>query len=140
MLWKNNMAEIAKFVHHGASTITPKILKGVYKKLPFLKLKFSEINDAKYPHLSAQLEFLADVVEDFAEGVEEDMPYSAVAAATFALIYANRQMDLIPDTIPEFGRADDSGVVRAVLIDYEKSLAAYAERHKVRFDRVSVRP
>jgi len=134
------MAEIAKFVHHGASLISPKILKGVYKKLPMLKLKFAEIDDPKYPHLYAQLEFLADVVEDYAEGIEEELPYAVTAAATFALIYAHRQTDLIPDNIPEYGRADDSAVVRAVLIEHEKALAAYADRHKLRFDRISVRP
>lgn len=134
------MAEIVKFVHHGASMITPKVLKGVHKKLPLLKLKFAGIDDPKYPHLYPQLEFLADVVEDFAEGVEEDLPYTTVAAATFALVYAHRQLDLIPDTIPEYGRADDSGVVRAVLIEHEKVLAAYAERHKMSFNKVSVKP
>jgi uncharacterized membrane protein YkvA (DUF1232 family) len=129
------MAEIAQFVQHGAATITPKILKGVYKKLPMLKLKFADLNDPRYPHLSEQLMFLADVVEDFAEGVEEDVPYGVVARAAFAIIYANRQMDLIPDSVPEFGHADDSGVVRAVLILNEKILVAYAARHKIKFDR-----
>ncbi len=69
------MSETAKFMHHGAASITPNILKGVHKKLPFLKLKFNELNDPAFPHLPDQLEFLADVVEDFAEGVEDDLPY-----------------------------------------------------------------
>ena len=120
--------------------ITPKILKGVHKKLPFLKLKFAELDDPRYPHLSDQLEFIADVVEDFAEGAEEDLPYTTLAAATFALIYANRQMDLIPESIPEFGHADDSGVVRAVLIEHEKVLAAYAIRHKLKFEKSLLAP
>jgi uncharacterized membrane protein YkvA (DUF1232 family) len=129
------MAEIAQFVQHGASTITPKILKGVYKNLPMLKLKFADLNDSRYPHLGEQLMFLADVVEDFAEEADEELTYGVVARAVFALLYANRQMDLIPDTIPEFGHADDSGVVRAVLIANEKLLMAYAARHKIKFDR-----
>jgi len=134
------MAEIAKFVHHGTSMITPKILKGVHKRLPFLKLKFTEFDDPAFPHLSDQLEFLADVIEDFAEGVEEDLPYATVAAATFALVYADRQIDLIPDAIPAVGHADDSAVVRAILMENEKVLAAYAERHKMKWDAVSIKP
>jgi uncharacterized membrane protein YkvA (DUF1232 family) len=130
------MPEIAKFVHRGASMITPKVLKGVHKKLPFLKLKFAELNDPKYPHLSDQLEFLADVVEDFAEGAEEELPYNTVASATFALIYADRQFNLIPETVPIYGHADDSGVVRVVLIENEKVLADYAIRHKLKFEKV----
>ena len=114
------MAEIAKFVHRGAAMITPKILKGVHKRLPFLKLKFTEFDDPAYPHLSDQLEFLADVVEDFAEGVEEDLPYAVVVDATFALIYADRQVDLIPEPLPSSDLADDSAVVRPVLAEHEK--------------------
>ena len=62
------MSEIVEFVHHGAAQITPKILRGVHKKLPFLKMEFTQIDAPKYPHLVEQLEFLADVVEDFADG------------------------------------------------------------------------
>ena len=134
------MAEVVKFVHHGTAMITPAILKGVHRKLPFLKLKFAEINDPKFPHLVNQLEFLADVVEDFAEGVEDSIPYVVVAAATFALVYAHREFDLIPDSIPEFGHADDSVVVRAVLIEHEKVLSDYADRHKMNWNRISVKP
>jgi len=120
--------------------ITPKIVKGVYKKLPLLKLKFASIDDPKYPHLYDQLEFLADLIEDYAEGAEEEVPLVTVSAAAFALIYAHRAMDLIPDSIPEFGHADDSAVVRAVLIEHEKVLAAYAQRHKLKFNKATFNP
>ncbi|MGA2542802.1 MAG: hypothetical protein ABSG78_14735 [Verrucomicrobiota bacterium] len=120
--------------------ITPQILKGVHKRLPFLKLKFTEFDDPAFPHLSEQLEFLADVVEDFAEGVEEELPYSTVVAATFALVYADRQVDVIPDALPEAGFANDSAVVRSVLIEHEKVLAAYALRHNMQWDAVSIKP
>lgn len=134
------MSEIAKFVRHGAAQITPRILRGVHKKLPLLKVEFATINAPKYPHLVDQLEFLADVVEDFAEGAADDLPYIAVASAVFALVYAHRQMDLIPDTVPEFGHADDSGVVRAVLIENERVLADYAAKQGVNWATITVGP
>jgi uncharacterized membrane protein YkvA (DUF1232 family) len=134
------MAELAKFVQRGATMITPKILKGVHKRLPFLKLKFTEFDDPEFPHLSDQLEFMADVVEDFVEGVEEDLPYATVIDVTFALIYADRQAELMPEPTPELGFADDSAVVRFVLQLHEKVLAAYADRHKMKWEEVSVRP
>ncbi len=87
-----------------------------------------------------QLEFLANVIEDFAEGVEDDMPYVTAASAVFALLYADRQFDVIPDAIPQFGHADDSAVVRTVLIENEKILSAYAERHKLKWDAVTLKP
>jgi uncharacterized membrane protein YkvA (DUF1232 family) len=47
---------------------------------------------------------------------------------------------LIPGAIPEFGHADDSAVVRTVLIEHEKVLIAYAERHKMNWDAITVNP
>jgi uncharacterized membrane protein YkvA (DUF1232 family) len=135
-----SVAEVANFVHRGTASITPNILKGVHKKLPFLKLKFTELDNAAFPHLPDQLEFLANVVEDFAEGVEETLPYLTVAAAVFALIYAQRQFDIVPDSVSEFGHADDSAVVRAVLLEHEKVLLAYAGRHKMNWDDITVEP
>jgi uncharacterized membrane protein YkvA (DUF1232 family) len=134
------MSEIAKFVHSGASRITPRILAGVHKKLPLLKVEFAQINAPKFPHLVDQLEFLADVVEDFAEHAVDDLPYVTLANAAFALIYAHRQMDLIPNSIPEFGHADDSGVVRAVLIEHERVLANYAAERGIDWRKITVQP
>jgi len=134
------MSEVAKFVHHGASRITPCVLKGVHKKLPFLKVEFATINAPKYPHLVDQLEFLADVVEDFAEGAVDDLPYVTVASAAFALVYTHRQYDLIPDTDPDFGHADDSAVVRTVLIEHERYLSDYASKQGMNWAKITVKP
>jgi uncharacterized membrane protein YkvA (DUF1232 family) len=134
------MSEIAQFVRHGVAQITPKVLRGVHKQLPMLKVEFSQINAPKYPHLVDQLEFLADVVEDFAEGADEDLTYHSVAGAAFALAYAHRRLDLIPDSHPEYGRADDSSVVRAVLIEHEKVFAEFAKRHRLNWSKVTVNP
>ena len=134
------MAEIARFVQHGASKITPIILRGVYKKLPILKVEFAQIDAPKYPHLVDQLEFLANVVEDFVEGTADDLPFCAVSAAAFAVIYKHRQTDLIPDSIPEWGHLDDSSVVRAVLIEHERVLAAFAAKIGVSWSKVTTEP
>jgi uncharacterized membrane protein YkvA (DUF1232 family) len=40
-------------------------------------------------------------------------------------------MDIVPDFVVEYGHADDSSVVRAVLIEHEKDFAAYAQRHEM---------
>jgi uncharacterized membrane protein YkvA (DUF1232 family) len=134
------MSEIAQFVRHGAAQVTPQVLAGVHKKLPFLKIEFAQINAPKYPHLVDQLEFLADVVEDFAEGQVDDLPYMTLAAAVFALTYAHRQFDLIPDSTPELGHADDSSVVRAVLIENERALEKYAAKRGLDWAKVTVKP
>ena len=120
------MPEIANFVNGGAASITPAIAEKVLRQLPQWKLEFTQINAPKFPHLVNQLEFLADAVEDAVEGAYKELPYSAVAQAVFALLYAHKKTSLIPESILDMGRADDSSVVRAVLIQNEKPFAIYA--------------
>ena len=60
------MSEIADFVNHGASYITPVVVEKVLRELPLWKVEFTQINEPKFPHLVDQLEFLADIVEDVA--------------------------------------------------------------------------
>ena len=134
------MSEIVEFLHHGAEQITPKILRGIHKKLPALKLQFAQINAPKFPHLVEQLEFLADVVEDFVEGVEDNLPYVAIAEAAYALVYSHKDSGLIPNHINHIGRADDSALVRAVLIENERVLSEYAERHEFEWSTITVKP
>jgi len=134
------MPEIAKFVNSAAASITPAIAEKVLRQLPQWKLEFTQIRTPHFPHLVDQLEFLADAVEDAVEGAYKDLPYAAVAQAVFALLYAHKKMGIIPDSILELGRADDSSVVRAVLIQNEKTFAAYARAQGVNWQKITSRP
>ena len=134
------MSEIAKFVNSGAASITPAMAEKVLRQLPQWKLEFTQINAPKFPHLVDQLEFLADAVEDAVEGAYKDLPYAAVAQAVFALLYAHKKMGIIPDSILELGRADDSSVVRAVLIQNEKAFAVYAGTQGVNWQKITSQP
>jgi uncharacterized membrane protein YkvA (DUF1232 family) len=134
------MSEIATYVIHGSSQVSPATLEKTLRNLPMWKVEFAAINAPLFPHLVDQLEFLADLVEDVAEGVYKELPYTALAAAVFALIYAHRKADLIPDSVAHLGHADDSSVARAVLILHERAFAKYAEANDVDFDRISSRP
>src|SRR6201996_9851734 len=120
------MSEIVKFVNNGAASITPGLAEKVLRQLPQWKLEFTQISAPKFPHLVDQLEFLADAVEDAVEGAYKDLPYQAVAQAVFALVYAHKKLGVIPDSMMDLGRADDSSVVRAVLIQNEAAFAIYA--------------
>ena len=134
------MSEFVAYVNRGASLVTPRVVENVMRHLPLWKVEFTQINAPKYPHLVDQLEFLAAAVEDFAEGAYKDLPYFAVAEAVFALTYAHNKIDLIPDFMPDLGRADDSSVVRAVLIQNEKVLAKYAEATEVDWSKITSNP
>src|SRR5690606_29830996 len=101
---------------------------------------FAQIDAPKFPHLIAQLQFLANLVEDFADGKADDLPYVVAASACYAIIYVQREADLIPDSVPEFGMSDDSGVVRVVLIEHEKVLAQHAEKLGLSWQSIGVDP
>jgi uncharacterized membrane protein YkvA (DUF1232 family) len=134
------MPEIVEFVRHQAEKITPKHVEGLLHQLPILKAEFAQIHEPKFPHLVDQLSFLADVVEDFAEGADKSIPYITAAEAAFALLYAHRHDDLIPDAIAGLGRADDSSVVRAVLIRHQGPLSRYALAHNIEWSKVTYKP
>ena len=134
------MAEIANFLNRNAEQITPSMVERLIRDLPMWKAEFTQINAPEYPHLVDQLELLADAVEDFAEGAYKDLPYVAFAAAVFALTYAHKKFDIIPDLLPEMGRADDSSVVRAVLIQNEKAFAKYAESQGIGWGKITTAP
>jgi uncharacterized membrane protein YkvA (DUF1232 family) len=134
------MPEIVEFVNRGAASIAPSAVENVVRHLPHWKLEFSQINAPKFPHLVDQLEFLANAVEDAADGTYKDLPYYAVAQAAFALIYAHKKMGIIPDTVLDLGKADDSVVVRAVLIQNEKAFALYAASQDIDWTTVTSQP
>ena len=134
------MSEFAEYVNHGASLVTPRVVDQVLRQLPIWKMEFTQIRAPKFPHLVDQLEFLADAVEDSADGAYKDLPFYAVAQAVFALTYAHKKVDVIPDLIPNLGRADDSSVVRAVLIQNEKWFAKYAAERGMNWAKITSSP
>jgi hypothetical protein len=131
------MSEIAKFVNHGAASITPAVALKVLRQLPQWKLGFTQIDAPKFPHLVDQLEFLADAVEDVVEGAYKELPFVAVAQAVFALVYAHKKTGIIPEGVLELGGADNSSVVRAVLIQNEKAFAIYAGTQGVDWRKIT---
>jgi uncharacterized membrane protein YkvA (DUF1232 family) len=134
------MPEIAKFVNNGASSITPGVAKKVLRQLPQWKLEFTQIHAPLFPHLVDQLEFLANAVEDVVEGAYDELPYEAVSQAVFALIYAHKKGGVIPDSVLSLGYADDSSVVRAVLIQNERAFAIYAGLQGLNWQRITSQP
>ena len=131
------MSEIAKFVNHGSANITPAVAQKVLRQLPQWKLEFTQINAPKFPHLVNQLEFLADAVEDVVEGAYKDLPFVAIAQAVFALAYAHKKTGFILEGVVELGGADNSSVVRTVLIQNEKAFAVYAGKQGVDWSKIT---
>jgi uncharacterized membrane protein YkvA (DUF1232 family) len=87
-----------------------------------------------------QLEFLADAVEDAADGAYKNLPYTALADAAFALLYTHQATDIIPDTLPGIGYKDDSAIVRHVLMRHEKGFGAYADSRGLDWEQITTKP
>ena len=134
------MPEIVDFLNRGAAAISPTVVDKMLRALPQWKLEYTQIYEPLFPHLGYQLDFLANAVEDSAEGAYKELPYYAVAQATFALIYAHKKVGIIPDSVLNLGRADDSSVVRAVLIQNEKAFAIYAASQDVVWTKITSQP
>ena len=134
------MPEIVEFLNRGAASVTPNVMEKVLRSLPQWKLEFTQIYEPLFPHLGSQLDFLANAVEDFAEGAYKDLSYYAIAQATFALIYSHKKVGIIPDAVLNLGRADDSSVVRAVLIQNEKAFAVYAAAQDLEWSKITSQP
>jgi len=134
------MPEIVNFVNRGAASVTPAVAEKVLRQLPQWKLEFTQINAPLFPHLVDQLEFLADAVEDSLEGAYRDLPYMALAQGMFALVYAHKKVGIIPDSVLSLGYADNSSVVRAVLIQNEKAFGAYAGAQGRNWQRITSQP
>jgi len=134
------MPEIVEFLNHGAASISPAVVDKMLRALPQWKLEYTQIYEPLFPHLGHQLEFLANAVEDSAEGAYKELPYYAIAQATFALIYTHKKFGIIPDSVPNLGRADNSSVVRAVLIQNEKAFAIYAASQDQDWSKITSQP
>ncbi len=134
------MPEIVDFLNHGAASISPAVVEKMLRALPQWKLEYTQIYEPLFPHLGHQLEFLANAVEDSAEGAYKELPYYATAQATFALIYAHKRVGIIPDSVLNLGRADDSSVVRAALIQNEKAFAIYAASQDQDWSKITSQP
>jgi uncharacterized membrane protein YkvA (DUF1232 family) len=134
------MPEIAEYVKRGGAAITPRVVAAIVRQIPLWKAEFTQIKSPSHPHLVDQLQFLADAVEDVMEGSDKDLAFEAFAEAVFALTYAHKKVDIIPDFVLHLGHADDSSVVRAVLIQNERAFAQYASRHNINWAKITSQP
>jgi uncharacterized membrane protein YkvA (DUF1232 family) len=58
----------------------------------------------------------------------------------FALRYAAKEIDIIPDFVPEIGYADDSLIVRTVLSRHQDVFRDYCRFRKIRCSKISLAP
>lgn len=130
--------EIVNFVIKGSRSVTPREAEKFRQHLPTLKIKVETIDAPEFPKLRRRLRFLIELFEDVLDGEFVDLPYTAFAETAFALDYTLRGNDIIPDSLPGLGYADDASIVGAVFMRYETQLAAYAAEKSIDWQEVSI--
>lgn len=106
-----------RFVEHGGRLVGSEDSASLAAGLADLREKISELR-ALHPQLARQLEFLANVFETDAAHPPETvrwLPEVVLNETAFALLYAAKDMDLMPDDMPQVGYLDDTAVTEIVL-------------------------
>src|SRR5258708_13009292 len=95
--------DLHQFILDGARRITPRYISKLIRQLPEIRLVATQV--AEFPQLTDQVEFLAELIEDFHSGLNQDVPYTAIAEPAFAFSYLRKGLAIIPDRIPAFAYA-----------------------------------
>jgi uncharacterized membrane protein YkvA (DUF1232 family) len=110
--------EMQNFITDGARRITPAHLDKLVRLLPNIRLAITQVSE--FPDLPDQVEFLAEIIEDFHSGLNRSIPFTAIAESAFALFYLRKVTDIIPDSIPRTGFVDDAAIISAVFENYKQ--------------------
>ncbi len=117
--------EIQELIVNGSRKITPAQIAQFEDHLPLVLAKINEADPPKQPNLEEQAQFLVRFVEDCLDDKYQPDDLAALAEALFALMYLDKQIDIIPDAVPGIGYADDSAVIRTVLLSHEAEFTKY---------------
>jgi uncharacterized membrane protein YkvA (DUF1232 family) len=111
------------FIKHGASRVTEDDFKKVADRADDIKQKFATagplgrfVEDGK---------LLLALVRDYYRGAYRKVPYWAITAVVFALLYILNPLDLLPDILPLLGFVDDAAVMGLCLGMIEHQLHEY---------------
>jgi uncharacterized membrane protein YkvA (DUF1232 family) len=130
------MKDLNQFILDGARRVTPRYVGKLVRQLPEIRLVATQVT--QFPQLADQVEFLAELIEDFHSGLNQDVPYTAIAEAAFALSYLHKGVDIIPDRIPDIGYADDAAIITVVFETYKEAfLRLLVKQEKKRLARPS---
>jgi len=116
-LWEGG---VERFVEEGGRKIGEEDPAGLFCRIPEVRGKIDDLL-ARHARLGYQLLFLANFIDsEFGR-----LPEKVRNETAFAIFYAVKEMDLLPDRTPGVGHLDDAAVTETVLARH----AGVFERH-----------
>ncbi len=122
-----------RFVEHGGRMLGPNESAGLTNGLADLGAKINSVRD-KHPQLARQLEFLVGYFETNPWNQSDSVRNETI----FALLYAAKDTDLVPDDTPEVGYLDDAAVAESVLARHAETFARYCAAKDI--DWATIKP
>jgi len=113
------------FIKKGAKKITKEDIEKVTKKADEIEKKVRDSGPLR--RYIEDVKLLLFLVKDYWSGNYKEIPYWAIGATVFVLLYVLSPIDLIPDFIPVVGLVDDAAVVALCLYMIEQELHDYSE-------------
>jgi uncharacterized membrane protein YkvA (DUF1232 family) len=111
------------FVRKGAESITEDDLRRITEATAEFDARFGK--PGPIGRVISEINLLRALVGDYWEGNYRELPWWALTAAAFALIYVLNPVDLVPDIAPVLGQLDDALVVMACFLLIEQELQTY---------------
>lgn len=112
------------YVKDGSGRIKTKDLLNVLSKRGKILQKFSSGSLKKFSEIASTF---FNLLTDFVSGRYKNIPWWAIAAIGFALVYVLNPFDIVPDFIVGLGFVDDASVVATSLKMIEKEVDKYEQ-------------
>ena len=126
MLEENRFPEITEeFLKNGAAEITDKDVENVNSKSDEIRSKFETGGPLRRFIEDARL--LLSLLRDYVKGKYRKIPWWAISAVVFTLLYVFNPFDIVPDLLPVIGYVDDAAVFAFCLALVEQQLREYKE-------------
>ncbi len=120
---KNLHAIDRKFLEEQSAGITEEDIRRIQPKLKEIRRKFERQAPLKRFFEDAKLLIL--LLQEYHSGNYRTVPWWAISAVVFALLYVFNPMDIIPEFIPVLGYIDDAAVVALCLSFIEEELVKF---------------
>jgi uncharacterized membrane protein YkvA (DUF1232 family) len=129
-LWEGG---VEAFVEEGSRKLGIEDPAGLFCRIPDVRRKIDALL-RQHARLGSQLEFLANFIESEYGRLSETVR----TETAFALFYAVKEMDLLPDHTPGVGYLDDAAVTETILARHSAVYERYCVKQQI--DWAPLRP